>query len=224
MNEVARVLVGGRTPLGLVPAGSGNGLARELGISAVPATAIAQALTGVDRAIDGAMLGDQYFFNIAGIGLDARIARLFNERHTAARGFAKYVQTGIVELMRYKPATYALSANGSYDSGSAVFIAFANGRQYGNNVFVAPDARLDDGLLDAVMIGPSGTMSQIWRARRLFSGRLMDDPLVRTLRASEIAVDAEAELAFHCDGEIHTGPRHLVARSLPGALLVRVPG
>lgn len=226
VNEVASALVDASVPLGIVAGGSGNGLARALDLSLRPADALRTALTGVSRRIDAATIGDgrgadHVFFNVAGLGLDALVATHFNGRHGSSRGFSRYIVAGLTELLRYRPETYRLDVDGESQTVTAVIVAFANGTQYGNNTFIAPASRLDDGLVDLVVVEPSSLPSQAWRARRLFTGRLLDDPLVQSRRAHEIVADTPVGAAYHYDGECAASDGRLVVRSRPAALAVR---
>ena len=106
VNEAGSALLGSRVPLAIIPAGSGNGLARELGIPLQPAAALAAALKGAPRVIDAGELGGRPFFNVAGVGFDARIASRFDR--APQRGFATYVRVSAHELFTYRPETYRI--------------------------------------------------------------------------------------------------------------------
>ena len=221
VNEVASQLVGSGVPLGIVPAGSGNGLARELGLHMDPARALRVALRGAVRWIDAGELGGRLFFNVAGVGFDARVAAAFNAR--TRRGAAGYVAAAIGEALRYEPVRYTVTADGAASSGRALLVAVANTRQYGNGAIIAPRARPDDGRLELVVVPPLGILAGCWHVGHLFRGTLHRLPGVRMcpVQAGEIA--AGEPLAFHVDGEVVSGDRRLRLAVRARALPVRVP-
>jgi diacylglycerol kinase (ATP) len=168
INEVAGPLVGTRTALGIVSSGSGDGLARSLGLPRDVQRAFALAIRGPAGAIDVGFLGDRHFLNVAGVGFDAVVARAFNTR--ARRGFLGYLAHGLRIGVRYKPDCYQVQLGRDRLEGDRFLIAFANGREYGNGVVLAPDANIGDGWLDAVVVDRGSALRQMWRARRLAIG------------------------------------------------------
>jgi diacylglycerol kinase (ATP) len=220
VNEVAAALAGTRTSLGIVPAGSGNGLARELGVPGDAAGALAHALGARPRSIDAGEIGGRLFVNIAGIGLDARIARRFNARRARRRGFVTYVAVTVAEIARGDVVVSRIELPGEYLDTRASLVAFANSSQYGNGARVAPGARIDDGLLDMVVVEAASALGTLWRARRLFDGSVLGDRSVRHRRVTTARVSAPEPLLFHVDGEPVEGPATLDVRVRPGAVLV----
>ena len=221
VNEVASALAFQDAVMGIVPAGSGNGLARELGISLRSARAMATAGGGNDRTIDVGELGGHFFVNLAGVGLDANVASLFNR--LAGRGPLRYVAATLSQVFSYVAEAYTITAGGITFEHRALIVELANGRQYGNGALIAPRARLDDGLLDLVVVGPLSPLRVIWGARRLFNGTIDHEPGVNTWTASRVTISAERPILFHVDGEVAQGTRSLTATVHPGALRVRVP-
>ena len=221
VNEVAPQLVGRGAALGIVPAGSGNGLARELGLSMHPAHALRTALAGPVRTIDAGELGGRLFFNVAGVGFDAALAAAFNAR--ARRGLGGYLASALREALRYEPARYDVDADGAAASGAALLVAVANTRQYGNGAVIAPAARPDDGRLDLVVVPPIGLLKAGWHMPRLFRGTLDGLRGVRMLRVREGEIAAGRPLTFHVDGEVVRGGRRLPIAVHARALPVRVP-
>src|SRR5688500_7909164 len=146
VNEAGAALIGTDTAIGLVPAGSGNGLAAALGTSRNPPDAIRRALEGKRRAIDAGIIAGRPFFNIAGIGVDAVIARRFNQRAQGSRGPWPYFVIGVREGCRYRGGEYEVELDGESRRLKALLIAFANGREYGSGARLSAAARLDDGL------------------------------------------------------------------------------
>jgi len=139
VNEVGRALVNTRCVLAVIPAGSGNGLARELGVPAEPAGAMACGLDSRPRAIDAGEIGGRLFFNAAGIGLDAHVAWCFARSSDLRRGLTGYVKTTALELWRYRAEQYTIVAGGRETRTEAMIVAFANSAQYGNGARIAPE-------------------------------------------------------------------------------------
>jgi len=222
VNEVATALAFQDAVLGIVPTGSGNGLARELGISLCPERAIVTAARGIDRRIDIGELSGRLFFNLAGVGLDASVASLFSR--LAGRGLLRYVQATLSTVFSYAAETYTITAGGETCEQRALIVALANGRQYGNGAVIAPHAKLDDGLLDLVVVGPRNPLHAIWDVRSLFNGTIDMMPDVSMRTASSITISAEEPIRFHVDGEVVDGSTLLTATVHPGALRVKVPG
>jgi diacylglycerol kinase (ATP) len=226
VNEIATVLTqsSGSVALGVIPGGSGNGLARELGISLQPARAIQQAVMGVDRWLDVGEIGGRLFFNVAGIGFDAHVSRLFNETGRR-RGFLGYITTSLTQLLTYQAEPYSIALPNETIEGPALMVVVANGAQYGNGARVAPQAQPDDGRLDLVVVKPSSPLGNIWRARRLFDGKLEREQSVTFRRAETLTIkNGHSTLYFHVDGEVAKSANgSLDVRIHPRTLRVRVP-
>ena len=221
VNEVASALMHADAVFGIVPAGSGNGLARELGISLRPEAAIRTALHGRDRIIDMGELAGRPFVNLAGVGLPASVADLF--ARLAGRGLAGYVRATARQLLRYRGRRYTLETDRRTVEQRALLVELANGRQYGNGAVIAPHARLDDGLLDLVSVDPIGPARAVWGLWRVFNGTVDRHPYVHCSRVGGVKISADGPLLFHVDGEAVQGGCSLSATVHPGALRVRVP-
>ncbi len=219
VNEVASALAFRDVALGIVPAGSGNGLARELGISRDPERALATAIRGRDRVIDVGELGGRLFVNLAGIGLDAAVAEGF--RQLAGRGLRGYVQVTLATVFRYEPQVYTVTAAGETWTRRALIVAFANGTQYGNGARIAPRAKFDDGRLELVVVPPLRAWQVPGGVRRLFNGTVDQHPGVTTLSVRNVTITANRPICFHVDGEVVQGGVTLTATTHPGALRVR---
>jgi YegS/Rv2252/BmrU family lipid kinase len=222
INEVASALAFHETPLGIVPAGSGNGLARELGISAKPAEAIRGALAARPRAIDLGELGGRLFVNVAGIGFDAAVAAEFDRPGNRGRGFLAYAGITARTLLRYVPASYRVQLDGERLESRAVLVTVANSPQFGNGARIAPGARVDDGRLDLVIVGERARWRTIWQMRRLFTGTVdrVPDCIIRQI--TRATIESDRPMPFHVDGEPVEGDTRLEARVHPGALRVAV--
>lgn len=221
LNEAGTALVGSETALGVVPAGSGNGLAAALAVPHAPRAALAIALDGRTRAIDAGILAGRPFFNIAGIGFDARVATGFNTRGAGRRGAWPYLLLGVREGLLYRAAEYRVHLDGHPHHMRALLIAFANGQQYGLGARIAAAAELDDGLLDLTMVEERSLMARFWHARHLVTGTVHLAPRVVTARVRSASVEADHPMEFHVDGEPGVADGRIDVRILPRALRVR---
>lgn len=200
MNEVARAVAFGSVALAIVPAGSGNGLARDLGVPLEAEAALALAGTGRRRRIDAGEVNGQLFFNVAGVGLDARVASAFAERK-GRRGLARYAQVAARELMRYEAQSYDLEWDGSTSSGRKLFVALANSRQYGSHGCIAPAARLDDGRFDIVVVDDQPLWRVLTRVPAFFAGTLAPGNGVAMSTFLRARIATSGRLDVHLDGE-----------------------
>lgn len=223
VNEVASAVAFTDSALAIIPSGSGNGLARELGVPLEPADAFEAALGGVERTIDAGELDGRLFFNIAGIGLDARVAHRFAAGGLVRRGFLRYLQITAHELFTYEPDEHAVTVDGHVLRERALIVALANARQYGNRAIVAPHARLDDGRLDVVVIARRPLAAIAMQLPMVFAGRIDEVPGVTIRRGTEIEVTSGAPTIYHVDGEPFVGAARIQGRARPAALRVRVP-
>jgi len=223
VNEVGSALAFRDAALAIVPSGSGNGLARELRIPFDPVSAIDVALRGRERRIDAGELDGRLFFNVAGIGLDARVAHRFAADGLVHRGFRRYATITVRELFTYKPDYHTIVTDGRTVRARTLLIAIANARQYGNGALIAPEAQLDDGRLDVVVVPALSPLAALVQVPRMFSGRIATVPGVTMSSAVDIQVTSGQPVLYHVDGEPHTGAAVVAARPWPAALRVVVP-
>jgi YegS/Rv2252/BmrU family lipid kinase len=221
LNEVGSVLAGSRTALGLIPAGSGNGFAAALGVPRDPAGALATALGDRVRPIDVGTLGDRRFLNVAGIGIDARIALLFNQRSRGSRGKWPYISIGVREGCRYRGREYVVRFGEEALSHRALLIAFANGSEYGMGARLAPRAQLDDGMLEAFVIEDRSIPARFWHARRLASGTVDKVPRVLARQTRSAIVESDDPIEYHVDGEPGIAHGRVEIGLLVGALRMK---
>src|SRR5688572_23231022 len=221
LNEVGTAAAGSETAIGIIPAGSGNGFAAALGIPRDPVRALAKALGPRVQAIDVGVLGERRFLNVAGIGIDARIAALFNQRARGSRGKWPYISIGVTQGCRYKSLEYTVQLDADPVRYRALLIAFANGREYGMGARLAPRAELDDGLLDAFIVEDRPVVSRFWHARHLACGTVDRAPRVVTSKVRTAVVESSEPIEYHVDGEPGTAMGRLEIGLLPGALLIR---
>ena len=198
INEVAGPLIGSRAALGIVPSGSGDGLALGLGLPIDPARALEVAVSGRARPMDVGFLGSRHFLNVAGIGFDAHVARAFNG--AGKRGALNYVRHSLSLVWGYRSPAYEIDLDGHALSGPRFLIGFANAREYGNRLVLDQHADPFDGWLNAVVVDAGPPAIQIWRARRLAIGTGQPAAGIVRKRVKQARI-AGAQLMCHADGE-----------------------
>jgi YegS/Rv2252/BmrU family lipid kinase len=223
MNEVGSAIAFSDAALALIPSGSGNGLARELGIPFDPDAALRVAFAGAERTVDAGEVDGRLFFNIAGIGLDARVAHRFAADGGTRRGFARYIGITLRELAAYQPDLLTITTPTASATGPLMLVAIANGRQYGNGAVIAPGARLDDGRLDVVTIRARSLVRASLELPFVFLGMIDRLGGVAVQTATRVDVAAPHPIVYHLDGEPVGGTRGLSARVRAAALKVKVP-
>jgi YegS/Rv2252/BmrU family lipid kinase len=224
INEVASALMHSGAALGIVPMGSGNGLAREIGAPAGHDDALKVALTGRDRMIDAGELNGRVFFNAAGVGFDAHVAEAFAASAGHARGFTSYALVTVRELCRYQAGEYVIQAEGQPARACrALLIAIANTRQWGNGARIAPAALMDDERLDLVIVpavAPPVVLANAWR---LFAGSIPGWSAVETQRIHAATIRCAPRAPVQVDGEPAGRLEVIDIRVIPAALRVRAP-
>jgi diacylglycerol kinase (ATP) len=224
VNGVGAAVAGTAVAMAIIPGGSGNGLARELGIPLDAVAAFQVAASGATRAIDAGDLNGSLFFNVAGIGLDASIARRM-AAPGARRGLLGYVMATLSELPTYQARDYVIAIPASDEppiETAALFISLANSRQYGNGAQIAPQARLDDGELNVVVVRPQSLLRIASRIPAFFNGSLQADETLLMKTAAAVDISSGQDIAFHVDGEPRNGATTVQLRTRQKALLVRV--
>lgn len=230
INGAATAVAGTGIPLAIVPGGSGNGLARDLQIPFDPAAALTLAATGRSRAIDAGDLHGSLFFNVAGIGFDARIADRL-AMPGARRGLLGYVLATVSELRSYEPGSYSIRNAFDVDGKAhmadiidhrALFVAVANSRQYGSGAQIAPAALLDDGMMEIVVVEPQSAFSILKQVPAFFQGTLCEGPGLLMRSAASMEISCANPIRFHVDGEPRKGPTSISLRTRRDALSVKV--
>ena len=221
VHEVAKRLISTNLTLGILPTGSGNGLARHLSLP-LDARASLRACCGLRiETIDTAAVDGMPFVNAMGIGFDAWIADAFAVAGT--RGLQTYVRVALRGFARYKAEEYELTIDGETMRRHAFVIAVANASQYGNNARIAPLASLQGGVLDVTLIEHASFLRMPMLAAKLFGGSLHRARGVSTFRGRSITIRRPAAGAAHLDGEPVTMPESLTIEILPRSLKVIVP-
>jgi YegS/Rv2252/BmrU family lipid kinase len=218
VNEVMQGLLHSSTALGILPFGSGNGLARFLG---VPMNHV-QALKFINHAstvtIDTCLLNDHAFVNVAGTGFDAHIGNVF--AHAKGRGFSTYIKLSIKEFYKYKPQEYLLTINEKILARKAFMISFANTSQFGNNAHIAPEADIQDGLVDVCIMKPLSLLDLPQVVYAIFNKTIHLSNYVEIIKCQNAMIERIAPDAIHIDGEPHLAAKNLDVKVVPGSLKV----
>ncbi len=219
VNEVAGPLIGSRAMLGIIPGGSGDGYAHSLNLPRTPQAAFEVAMSASGRDADVGYLAGRHFLNIAGVGFDAEVAAEFNLRKN--RGALAYAIDSLTGIWSYRCREYDIRIGDQRFSGRHFLIAFANGREYGSGLVIAPDASLFDGELNAILVSGGGPVTQFWRARRLAIRPLAQARGVWRRRVSSARIMG-TRLACHVDGESFEALGEAEVELKPGAIRVAV--
>lgn len=221
INEVGSALAGTGVAMGIIPAGSGNGLAGSLHVPLNIAKAVDNINNYNLRTIDTGLANGIPFMNVAGVGFDAYVANKFHK--AKMRGLWKYILVGLRSLGEYKPQKYLFEADGKQFERVANVISIANSPQYGNNALIAPKAKVDDGLLDLVICNDTTMLNSIGLIIRLFLHNIDQSPLVKTVRCKELTIRQERNDASHLDGDPFELGQELHFNVNPLSLKVIVP-
>jgi YegS/Rv2252/BmrU family lipid kinase len=201
INEVASKLESSGKIMGIIPCGSGNGLARTLGISLKHAKAIKQINRLNTVAIDTGVFNQKKFFNMAGMGFDAHISSHFAEKQT--RGFKGYIKATLSEIVQYKTQHYTIEIDGKKMIREAFMLSIANSSQYGNNAHISPTASVCDNLLDVCVIKPFSLFTFPVLVYHMFAKTSHRSKYVEILKGKEITITRENVGPIHLDGEPH---------------------
>lgn len=221
VHETAKRLVGRKPALGILPIGSGNGFARHIGLPIDPAASLSSCKDCRIETIDTAIVNDEPFLGVMGIGFDAMVADRFASSHV--RGIETYIKEGLRAFAEFKADEYEISANGETIRRAAFVVAVANSGQYGNNARIAPLASLQDGLLDVVIIDDAHLIDAAFLLARLFNGTLHRSSGVTMLQTADVMIRRPSAGPAHLDGEAITLGAELHARVKPASLRLLVP-
>ena len=221
IGAVGGALAGSETPLGIVPAGRGNDLARVLGIPEDPEGAVGILAAAHSRQIDVGVANGKRFLGIASAGFDSEANRLANETKLL-RGNLVYAYAGIRTLMRWKPARFTVRVGDECIRFTGFSVSAANSRAYGGGMFLAPDADLADGEFDVVMAGEAGKLRFLGNLPKVFKGTHVEEDEIRVFRAARLELSASRPFAVYADGE-HLTDLPATLHLLPRALSVLAP-
>ncbi len=218
VSEVAAGLRDTQTALGIIPIGSGNGLARHLNIPLRVPNAIKMINHSEVIAVDYGMVDDQPFFCTCGGGFDAQISETFAS--AGKRGFKTYVEQIVKNIFSYEPDHYRIVGEGIDIETDAFLVTFANANQWGNAAYIAPKASIQDGKLDIVIVSKFPLIAAPSLALQLFTKTIDNDVFINTLQAKEITLYREKAGAFHFDGDPTTRGKEVKIKIVPDGLRV----
>lgn len=223
VGQVGGALADTGTPMGILPGGRGNDLGRVLRIPSEPIGAVAILAAGNVREIDVGVVNDRRFLCIASLGFDSEANRIANEARFI-KGNLVYAYAALRTLAAWKPHRFSVVVDGQRTDCFGYSVAVANSRAYGGGMFVAPEAQLDDGLLDVVLTAQIGKLRFLRSLPQVFKGTQVDNEEITMLRGAEVEVSADEDFAIYADGEhlanlpakLHVLPRALKVIAPPG--------
>lgn len=220
VNEVARGIVGTDKILGIIPCGSGDGLARHLGLSHNIERAFQTIEEGECKRMDAAEVNDRLFFSVCGMGFDAVVSERFAK--SGKRGLVSYIRQGLKSWLSYAPEKYTIEIDGKELNTEALFITIGNSNQWGNNAKITPLADCCDGVLDITVVDKFNALELPWLAYRLMTGSVHKSRKVHCYKGKSIRITRQSEGAAHADGDWFIAPKVLDIKILPSALKVIV--
>ncbi|MBN1155231.1 diacylglycerol kinase family lipid kinase [candidate division KSB1 bacterium] len=212
IHQIASVLVGTDIPLGIIPTGSGNGLARCLGIPLLINKALKLVTTGDIIPIDVGIANGKHFFVTSGFGFDAVVGKRFDD--SALRGPAPYFYVGLTEFIKYKKQHYTITFNNHKINVKALLVAVVNSKQYGVNAIIAPAAKIDDGVLDLCIIKSASFLQTFLHLPKLFTGQIEKAPIVELHQGKEFLIEKNEGNYYHLDGEIYESDSNSIRVSI----------
>ncbi|MCM1349049.1 MAG: diacylglycerol kinase family lipid kinase [Firmicutes bacterium] len=221
VNETANALCGTGVPFGIIPSGSGNGLARHLNIPVDVRASLDIIAAGRVETCDHGSVNGRRFFCTFGMGFDAAVSHKFAE--SKKRGKLTYLSNTFKEYVSYRPEEYEITANGQVITDRAFVIAVCNASQYGNNAYIAPHASITDGLLDVTVIHYGNLLSTALVGLDLMTGFIERNMLIHTFRASSLNVRRKASGPVHIDGEPLEMGQELNVLCHPSSLKIFTP-
>jgi len=229
VHEVINGLTGTNAKLGIIPAGTGNGFAREFNIPVIviPQINIREAcnviLEGHIKSIDIGKANGQYFTGFAGVGYDALIAKLAGEIFGPLRGMWIYFISGMIVFNRYKPKLMKVQIDSEEIEIRPLVIAIANTKRYGGKAFIAPNAVPDDGMFDVCAIRYVKSWKVFWNLYKLFTGEHIKLPYVSMHRGKSVIIQSSEPFPIHLDGEPIDNCNEIQFDIIPNAIKIIVP-
>lgn len=221
VNEVGCGLIGTGTALGIIPCGSGNGLARHLGIPIDPFKAVKWLDKSIFTDIDYGTINGRPFFCTCGVGFDAAVSDSFSKART--RGLLTYMENVLINIATYKDKLYKLNFDNSSETFECFIVTCANADQWGNNAFIAPTASLQDGLMDVVVIRPFTPLDAPVLAFQLFNRQLDRNEKVTIRKCRTLTITRQEEGPAHYDGDPIQLGKEINIEMVPHGIKVLIP-
>jgi YegS/Rv2252/BmrU family lipid kinase len=221
IGQIGGALAETEAPMGIIPGGRGNDLARVLGIPTDPERAAAVIAGGHTRQIDVGVVNGKRFLGIASLGFDSDANRIANEARLV-KGNLVYLYAALRALVAWKPATFTLHVDGEVKRVTGYSVGAANNKAYGGGMYAAPDAELDDGLLDLAVCGNVGKLRFLRGLAKIFEGEHRELLEVQEWQVSEAQIEADRPFAVYADGD-HITDLPASVSVLPRALRLIAP-
>ncbi|UCH14201.1 MAG: YegS/Rv2252/BmrU family lipid kinase [Bacteroidales bacterium] len=221
VNEIGSAIINTDISLGIIPRGSGNGLARFLSIPMNAKGAIEIINNPSIKDIDAAKVNDKYFFCTCGVGFDAHVGNIFN-KYTKRRSI-NYFKDTIQEFLKYKPKEYNLKFDSQKKKVKSLLVTIANAGQYGNNVYISPDAKIDDGFLDLCILKPFPISIILPIGLRLIGRTLNKSKYLEVIKCKNIILKKKKKVKCHYDGETYKAGKSIKVEIIPASLKVMIP-
>lgn len=221
INECFQALVGSSVKFGIIPTGSGNGLARHLKISRDLKSAIHIINEYHFIIMDTAILNDKPYINIAGVGFDAYVAKVFDEG--SERGLLSYLKIILKSYISYPEKEYQLTYDDNNIKKKAFVISCANADQFGNNAWIAPQAKIDDGMLDVCVVKKIPFYKLPYFALLVLTKNIQKSKYYETFKVTNIGISAKHQLMTNVDGEAFRLDHHIDIKIKPNSLNIIVP-
>lgn len=218
VNQIAQTVNHTTIALGILPFGSGNGLARSIGVPMDIKEALSLIAKGKTKKIDSGLINDVPFFCTSGVGFDAHIGALFASN--TKRGLKSYIKIIWKEYFSYKAQDYKLIVDGKEENVNAFLIAFANAGQYGNNFYIAPQAAMNDGIIDVSVLKPFALPSAIGLLRKILARKANLSKHIQSFSGKEIKLIRKEVGPFHFDGEPGITGAEVIVKVVPNSLNV----
>ena len=221
VNEIAKEVVQSASALGIIPVGSGNGLARDLHIPISVKSALEIIRKGRITAIDYGTANEIPFFGTFGVGFDARVSERFAK--SGSRGFINYVRNTLEEFTNFKPEPYRVTTEQGEILEKAFLVNCANTSQMGNNAYIAPQARLQDGKMTVTILKPFAPLEVLPLAFQLFNKMIDKNSHIITFESNSITIERQKKGIAHIDGEPIYMDAEIKIKTVPAGLKVIVP-
>ncbi len=221
VNETARAMANTGVTMGIIPAGSGNGLARHIGIPIDPMKSLDIIIDNHVNVCDYGTVNDEPFFCTFGVGFDAAVSDRFAA--SGQRGKISYLRSAFEEFIKFKCERYTLKADGKIVTDDAFLIACCNASQYGNNAYIAPHASIIDGVLDVTVVRKASILQRAVLGLDLMSGTIDQNKLIETYRVKDVVIERSAPGSAHIDGEPVTLGERLEVKCHHAALRLFTP-
>jgi YegS/Rv2252/BmrU family lipid kinase len=222
IGQVGGALAEGSVPMGVIPGGRGNDFARMVGIPTEPAAAVDVLVRGVTREIDVGVVDGKRFLCVASFGFDSDANRIANEAKLI-KGNLVYAYAAVRALVSWKPAAFTLTIDGERKQLTGYSVGVCNGKFYGGGMYAAPDAEIDDGLLDVEASGDVSKLRFLRGIAKVFEAEHREILAVQSWRGTEVRIEADRPFAVYADGD-HIADLPATVTLLPRALSVIVPG